>query len=244
MRRLTVIALLTLSTLSAHAQDAAPAAAETGHSLWALIREGGWAMWPLGACSLLMFFFIFYAWRETARRRFIPEGQLPEVSARLRAREVPAARAALETSDTVLGRSLNKALGKARPELPDAGKPKVETLLVETLEAEENSISQGINYLNVIAATAPMIGLLGTVSGMIGAFQTMERIGMGQPQAFAGSIGEALITTATGLVIGIPAMVAYFIMKNRLSARMIATVQCATDLIDDLAEHQDEVLDL
>ena len=209
-----------------------------------MIREGGWAMWPLGACSLVMLFLIFYAWRETGRRRFLPERQLPDIRSQLRAREIGAARDALKADDTVLGRALGKALGKARPKLPDANKPKIETLLVETLEAEESSISQWINYLNVIAATAPMIGLLGTVSGMIGAFQTMERIGMGQPQAFAGSIGEALITTATGLVIGIPAMVAYFIMKNRLGSRMTATVQTASDLIDDLADHQDEALDL
>ena len=60
-----------------------------------------------------------------------------------------------------------------------------------------------------------MIGLLGTVSGMISAFDTMAAGGMGRPELLAGNIGEALITTATGLVIGIPAMIAYFIMRNR-----------------------------
>ncbi|MBC2595558.1 MotA/TolQ/ExbB proton channel family protein [Ruficoccus amylovorans] len=232
MKRLTAAAFLLFSTLSAFAQ-AAPA--QKGSSLWTMIREGGWAMWPLGLCSLLMFFFIFYAWRETMRKRFIPDASLPEISVHLGNRNIDAARQTLSTSDTVLGRSLAKALSKARPELPGANREKVETLLIECLEAEENTINRPVNYLNVIAATAPMIGLLGTVSGMIGAFQTMERIGMGQPQAFAGSIGEALITTASGLVIGIPAMVAYFVMRNRLSARMIATAQCATDLVDELA---------
>jgi len=81
-----------------------------------------------------------------------------------------------------------------------------------------------------------MIGLLGTVSGMISAFQTIGDGGMGKPELLASDIGEALMTTATGLVIGIPAMVFYFIMKNRLGTQMIATVQAASNLIDDLAE--------
>tara|TARA_Y100000588_G_scaffold14983_1_gene16072 strand:+ start:549 stop:737 length:189 start_codon:yes stop_codon:yes gene_type:complete len=59
----------------------------------------------------------------------------------------------------------------------------------------------------VIAGVAPMIGLLGTLSGMIGAFQAIGTKGMGRPEAFAEDIGEALITAASGLVIGIPSMV-------------------------------------
>jgi biopolymer transport protein ExbB len=65
-----------------------------------------------------------------------------------------------------------------------------------------------------------MVGLLGTVSGMIGAFQTIATGGMGKPELLAGDIGEALITTATGLTIGIPAMVFYFVLKNRLDTRL------------------------
>jgi len=80
-----------------------------------------------------------------------------------------------------------------------------------------------------------MIGLLGTVSGMIGAFSTISSGGMGRPELLAGDIGEALITTATGLVIGIPAMVAYFILKNRLGNQMLATAQTANRLIEHLA---------
>jgi biopolymer transport protein ExbB len=77
-----------------------------------------------------------------------------------------------------------------------------------------------------------MIGLLGTVSGMISAFQTIGRGGMGRPELLAGDIGEALITTATGLVIGIPAMIAYFILRNRLNNAMIATAQAGSELIE------------
>jgi biopolymer transport protein ExbB len=67
---------------------------------------------------------------------------------------------------------------------------------------------------------------------MISAFQTIGRGGMGRPELLAGDIGEALITTATGLVIGIPAMIAYFILRNRLNSAMIATAQAGTNLIE------------
>lgn len=227
-------ALLTATAL--YAQEEAEAAAPSGKSLFQLIGEGGWAMIPLGLCSIFMFFLIFYCWKETVRKKFVPDGIAEQASQYLQARQVADAQTILQGSDSVLTRALVPALNKARPERPDANRAKVETVLVENLESEENAVGQWVNYLNVVAAVAPMIGLLGTVSGMISAFQTIGQGGMGRPELLAGDIGEALITTATGLVIGIPAMVFYFVMKNRLGNQMIATVQTASNLIDDLAE--------
>jgi biopolymer transport protein ExbB len=133
----------------------------------------------------------------------------------------------LDNGDNLLSRALAPALKKL-----SKGREKTENLFIENLEAEENSVSQWVTYLNVIASVAPMIGLLGTVSGMISAFQTIGRGGMGRPELLAGDIGEALITTATGLVIGIPAMIAYFILRNRLNNAMIATAQAGSELIE------------
>ena len=107
---------------------------------------------------------------------------------------------------------------------------------MDSIEGEDGGISQWINYLNVVAAVAPMIGLLGTVSGMISAFQTIGQVGMGDPSALAEDIGEALITTATGLTIGIPAMIAYFVFRNRLNAEILRTVETGGDLIDTFVE--------
>ena len=236
MKGLLGICILFFTTNHALAQaDAAAGSAVTDLSLFGLIAQGGWAMWPLGLCSLFMLFLIALAWRETSASRFLNPATLPVLSEKFTQRDMDGARALLEAQGNVMGRSLLGALGKARPERPDANKEKVELYVAESLEAEENGISQWINYLNVVATVAPMIGLLGTVSGMISAFQTISFGGMGKPELLAGDIGEALITTATGLVIGIPAMIAYFVFKNRLSSQMIATAQTASNLIDDLA---------
>lgn len=72
-----------------------------------------------------------------------------------------------------------------------------------------------INYLQVIASVAPMVGLLGTVSGMVKAFKTIAEQGMGKPELLADNISEALITTASGLSVAIPALIAYFFFKNK-----------------------------
>lgn len=218
-----------LATRVLHAQEAetAEASGEASLSLWGLIQQGGWAMYPLGLCSLVMFFLIFYAWKETQRKKFYTRGQTSTASQQLSIGESEACTAALQADNTLLGRALAPAIAKL-----GQNREKGEALFVENLEAEENSVSQWVTYLNVVAAVAPMIGLLGTVSGMISAFQTIGRGGMGRPELLAGDIGEALITTATGLTIGIPAMIAYFVLRNRLNTAMIATAQAGTEIID------------
>ena len=93
----------------------------------------------------------------------------------------------------------------------------MENAIAEAVGREEAQVGFWINFLSLITGVAPMIGLLGTVSGMIGAFQKIGMGGMGKPELLASNIGEALITTATGLCIAIPAMFAYFIFRNNLS---------------------------
>jgi len=90
-------------------------------------------------------------------------------------------------------------------------------------EASVHEVTAGlkpINYLSIIAQIAPMLGLLGTVSGMIKAFQKIGMGGMGKPELLAADIGEAMVTTATGLIIGIPAMFFYFYLKTRFMSNV------------------------
>ena len=75
-----------------------------------------------------------------------------------------------------------------------------------------------VQYLQVIASVSPMVGLLGTVSGMVKAFRNIAAQGLGKPELLANNISEALVTTATGLLIAIPALMAYFYFKNKYTA--------------------------
>ena len=232
--RLRLLLCLLLATLPTAFLQAATG--EGGASLFDLLRQGGWAMYPLGALSLAMFYLLFHCFQQTQPKRFFDPATVSTARESLLKREVPAAQSVFEKGTTVLSRLMLIALGKARVEESDARRPAMEQSYAEAAEGEENDVGQWINYLNVIATVAPMVGLLGTVSGMIGAFQKIGQAGMGRPEELAGNIGEALITTATGLVIGIPAMIAYFIFRNRLNARMLKTHQSAGDLFDALCD--------
>ncbi|MGB0334281.1 MAG: MotA/TolQ/ExbB proton channel family protein [Opitutales bacterium] len=228
----TLISILAFSMPAvAHAQESLEAGEES-LSLWGLIQQGGWAMYPLGFCSLAMLFLIFYSWKETSRKKFYLADQVAAAKAAVGGGDLEKGETGMAASKTLLGRALAPAISKLAND-----RKKAENLFVENLEAEENSVSQWVTYLNVVASVAPMIGLLGTVSGMISAFQTIGRGGMGRPELLAGDIGEALITTATGLVIGIPAMIAYFVLKNRLNTAMIATAQAGTEVIEAGDKH-------
>lgn len=224
---LTLLACLTPTLALAQAVDATTPPTENSMHLWGLIQQGGWAMYPLGTCSLIMFYLIFYAWKETHPRKFFTDEQIAATATAWQCGAAEQGYDHLQNGNNLLARALHPALYKL-----DKGRDKTENLFIENLEAEETGVSQWVTYLNVIASVAPMIGLLGTVSGMISAFQTIGRGGMGRPELLAGDIGEALITTATGLVIGIPAMIAYFILRNRLNNAMIATAQAGSELID------------
>ena len=234
-----LLALFLFTVLPLHAQEA-EAAGESSTSLLGLLQQGGWAMYPLGLTALFMFFLIFYCWRETGSGRFTPNALVAALAEPLRARDIEKARALCTGTNSVLSRCLAAALGKARPQKDDANREKVEGSFMDNVEAEDGAIGQWINYLNVVAAVAPMIGLLGTVSGMISAFQTIGQVGMGDPSALAEDIGEALVTTATGLTIGIPAMVAYFVFRNRLNENILKTVETGGDLIDEMVEGKSE----
>lgn len=228
MKSLIYTLAFLLSAILLHAQEnAAVEEPDAGMNLLGLIKQGGWAMYPLGICSMIMFFLIFYSWKETAPKKFFVREQVDAALNALEENTVQQGLSHLKTLDTLLNRAAMPALEKIHK-----GIEKSETLFIENLEAEENNVAQWVTYLNVVASVAPMIGLLGTVSGMISAFQTIGRGGMGRPELLAGDIGEALITTATGLVIGIPAMIAYFVLRNRLNSSMIATAQAGTELIE------------
>lgn len=152
-------------------------------------------MYPLGSLSLALFGLLFHCWLQTSPAAFGGK------SSRL--------------FPTTARDRLNAILNDAAP-----NKDVLLNQLTVALQSIEGHCLRAIQYLNVIATVAPMVGLLGTVSGMISAFQTIAAGGMGKPELLAGDIGEALITTATGLTIGIPAMVGYFFLRNRLDTQL------------------------
>ncbi len=114
--------------------------------------------------------------------------------------------------------------------------PSLEKAMEEASIEETQTGLKTISYLSIIAQIAPMLGLLGTVSGMIKAFATLGSGGMGDPAKLASNISEALMTTASGLVIALPAIFLYFFFKNRLSKFVSVTELEASRLLNVLRD--------
>lgn len=224
--------LLVLSLVVLAPQLQAQAPSDT--SLWSMIQQGGWAMIPLAACCLMLIYLAIHCFRETKTGKFTDTDLVQTLQTPLSAGNFAKCQTIAQQSLSALGRSLSGAFPKLDPDRISETLPAFEVEVGSKLGSEQAVVARWIHYLSVLANVAPMIGLLGTVSGMIGGFQTMSSGGMGRPELFAGDIGEALITTATGLCIGIPAMVAHSIFNNRLSAALEATTQQANSLLDQL----------
>jgi len=91
---------------------------------------------------------------------------------------------------------------------------------------------QWINYVSLVAQASPMLGLTGTVIGMVNAFATLQVSGAADPSALAGDISVALLTTLWGLFNAIPCIICYFILKNRFNALVADTVHTAEELLN------------
>ena len=114
------------------------------------------------------------------------------------------------------------------------GKEAVEDAISEYALREGNILRNRNSYLSVIGVVSPMIGLLGTVIGMMGAFATLGASGISDPRSLARSIGEVLLATASGLFIAIPAFIFYYIFRNRSQAVIVYADDQINHLIEDI----------
>lgn len=193
------------------AQDAAGSAADV--SLGQLWRQGGWAMYPLALFSVAAFGLILFNALTVRERTLLREDVTAELAAALGRGDVDTARTVCDSRPCLVGNITRAGLVRVKPGAYDA--VAVEKAMEEAAVEEVAGPFVIISYLSIIATLAPMVGMLGTVSGMIKAFRNIALGGMGKPELLADNISEALITTAVGLVVGIPAMFAFFFFKSR-----------------------------
>ena len=230
MRKAKVLALLTGVLLTAGyytclAQEApAPAAGGTVETtteeigpqkttFLGLVKQGGWTMFPLGLLSVAGIGLIIYGFMSVHENKMLAPHLVPGLQDNLSNLDLDQAKTICNANPCLLTNTLNAGLDRISDGVID-----IDSMEKAMEAASVHEITAGlkpINYLSIIAQIAPMLGLLGTVSGMIKAFQKIGLGGMGKPELLAANIGEAMITTATGLIIGIPAMFFYFYLKGR-----------------------------
>lgn len=211
-----MIGVLACGAVTVWAQDAAGGAKSM--TFMDMLIVGGWCMWPLGAFSVATLFFIIRNALLLRPKNLLRTDLKPEIEGLLAARNLKGVREICQNNPSLMTSVLDAGLERISEDDFDPGH------VMEAVEEAGNeqmvTFMKPINYLSIIGGTAPMLGLLGTVSGMIKAFQTIAAGGMGKPELLAGNIGEALITTAAGLIIAIPSMIGYFIFKNNFIKHM------------------------
>lgn len=200
---------------AALAQTAAPTAEDPAMTWGQIIEAGGKLMYVLGALSVLGLAYVIYLALTLRSSSVVPRALHEEVTDALSAGRIEEARTLCRRNRSAFAAVADTALAYVeRTPTPD------NTLLQDLLEGEggrqASRIQNQIHYLLDIAVVAPMLGLLGTVLGMLQAFNSVALdIAKARPQVLADGVAKALITTAAGLIVGIPAMVAYAYFRGR-----------------------------
>jgi biopolymer transport protein ExbB len=182
-------------------------------TFWGLVKQGGWTMVPLGLLSAAAVGLIIYGGLSTKPNKMLALHLVPSLQEEIMRLHLEQAQGICNGTPCLLTNTLNAGLERLSDGILDVNS--MEKAMEEASVHEVTAGLKPISYLSIIAQIAPMLGLLGTVSGMIKAFQKIGMGGMGKPELLAADIGEAMVTTATGLIIGIPAMFFYFYLKTR-----------------------------
>lgn len=214
MKKILPIMMLLLAAGSAFAQGSTAAEAVQKTNLLELIKTGGWTMWPLGGFSFFMVVLIIQNFISLRPKTLLHSEMMPELLKMMLDKKCKTALVYCRKNPSMFANTFGAGLERCLDGEAEIDFQKVKESVEEASVEQMSKLMKPIDYLSIIGASAPMLGLLGTVSGMIKAFNTMGTTGMGKPELLAGNIGEALITTATGLVIAIPAMFFFFFFKK------------------------------
>ena len=223
--------LLPLSAEEAPPDEAAPVPERTV-SLLDYYKDGGWMMHVLLLCSVGTIAVAVYCFTQINKKKMAPTSLAENMTKYMEKRDVTHAYELCHSNPSSYSEVLSSALLKVNFDRDRANKESMMEAAGEALDQEETRYMLWVNYLNVFATLAPMIGLLGTVVGMIESFQQLEQANS-QPSELAGGIRKAMVTTAGGLLVGIPSMFFYFFFRDRLTA-IISHIQKNTSFLIDV----------
>ncbi len=212
-RALSVAALFLLA--SAPFASAAEGGS-TDKSLWGMLVLGGWVMIPLAGFSIAMVWLIIDGTQRSSLKRILPEIELEKLRNFFRAGDYVGAYQSCTDTPCVLNNIVRAGLVNVGD-----GKDATEDALLAEASREQSRQSTRLSYLSVIGVCTPMVGLLGTVIGMIKAFDALGKGGSGATQntgELSQHIGEVLVATASGLFVAIPAFMGFYFLRNRLQA--------------------------
>jgi biopolymer transport protein ExbB len=176
-------------------------------------KEGGWCMHVILLFSIGTVWLIIDIWTRTNAKKMTPADDVQSAQQHFLVGDYLGAYAAMKAAISPFAQVVRAALGSV-----GYGKDSTEEALLTEVDKITSTLQTRINYLSVIGVCTPMVGLLGTVSGMRGAFASLGASGIGDPTALSMHIGEVLIATASGLFVAIPAFMGFYFLRNKLQA--------------------------
>lgn len=188
-------------------------------------HEGGWVMYPILVCSIGTAYLCWEGFNRTSLKKMAPPVHEEQVKSLFRAGDYIGAYDYCKNNPSPFTNTLRVGLS-----MLGEGKALTEEAMFQQLNKEQSMISTFLSYLSVIGVTTPMIGLTGTVTGMMRAFEGLGTEGIGDPSKLAAAIGEVLVATLSGLAIAVPAFMAFYFLR----ARMVNGIHHVQDIINDL----------
>ncbi len=195
-----------------------------------LVKAGGWLMIPIIACSIIATAIVIERFWSLQKRRIIPDPQIvSQIWKWVQDNQLTAERIRELRDSSPLGRVLAAGLLNA-----SQSRELIKDSIVDTGRHVAHELERYLNTLGTIAMISPLLGLLGTVIGMIKVFSVITAVGVGDPSQLADGISQALITTAAGLTVAIPSLIFHRYFRGRVEALVVDMEQEALKLVDVL----------
>jgi biopolymer transport protein ExbB len=198
-----------------------------------VVKAGGWLMLPIIACSVAAVAIVLERLWTLQRKRVLPPQVTAQVWEWVKNHQLDGKHIQVLHDSSPLGEVLAAGL-LHRHSTRDVLKESIE----DSGRHVVHELERFLNPLGTIAAISPLLGLLGTVSGMIKAFGTITSQGVGHPEVLAGGIAEALITTAAGLSVAIPALIAYRYLRRRIDGLVVLLEKESIRFVELLLQHK------
>ncbi|BFM07454.1 MotA/TolQ/ExbB proton channel family protein [Halioxenophilus aromaticivorans] len=205
--------------------------------MFEIIAAGGWLMLPILLCSLAVVGVSLERFWTLNPDKIAPKNLLGEVWNNIRAKQLDVESLKQLKQGSALGTILAAGISNSRH-----GRDVMKDSIEEAASSVVHDMERYLSVLGTIAAVTPLLGLLGTVFGMIEVFTAIMVQGTGNTGALAGGISQALITTAAGLCVAIPAMIAHRFFQRRVDSLVVTMEQEAVKLVD--AIHGDRKVDV
>lgn len=197
--------------------------------MFEILKAGGWGMVPILACSAVGLAIVLERFWTLRRNAVLPPGLGEQVRSWAHSQQLNPSHIQALRENSPLGELLAGAL-----DVRNRSRVEIKERIEDTGRHVVHDLERYLNSLGTIALIGPLLGLLGTVLGLIRMFLAVMVSGVGDPMKMAGGIGEALVCTASGLVVAIPAYILHRYFRSCVRSYVVQMEKQATALLDEL----------